>query len=76
MWRLKVAEGGGPWLRSTNSFVGRQVWEFDPDHDGTVEERAQVEEARWGFADHRFQLRDSADLLMRLQVICILLVYI
>ncbi|RCV34148.1 hypothetical protein SETIT_7G138400v2 [Setaria italica] len=66
MWRLKVAEGGGPWLWSTNNFAGRQVWEFDPDH-GTAEERAQVEEARRGFADHRFELRDSADHLMRLQ---------
>ncbi|KAI7998673.1 Beta-amyrin synthase 1 [Camellia lanceoleosa] len=39
MWRLKVATGGGPYepyLYSTNNFVGRQIWEFDPNYDEDV----------------------------------------
>lgn len=66
MWRLKIAQGGGPWLRTTNNHVGRQVWEFDPNL-GTAEEIAEVEKVRELFREHRFEMKHSADLLMRLQ---------
>ncbi|XP_078181223.1 cycloartenol synthase-like isoform X1 [Carex rostrata] len=66
MWRLKVAEGGSPWLRTTNNHVGRQLWEFDPD-SGSQEERDEVERAREAFHADRFQMKHSSDLLMRLQ---------
>ncbi|KAJ4839941.1 Cycloartenol synthase [Turnera subulata] len=66
MWKLKVAEGGSPWLRTTNSHVGRQVWEFDPKL-GSPEELADVENARRHFHENRFHQKHSADLIMRLQ---------
>jgi hypothetical protein len=69
MWRLKIAEGGNnPYLFSTNNFVGRQIWEFDP-NAGSPEERAEVEEARQNFYYNRHKNRNSSDLLWRLQVI-------
>ncbi|RVX03755.1 Beta-Amyrin Synthase 2 [Vitis vinifera] len=68
MWRLKVADGGNdPYIYSTNNFVGRQIWEFDPDY-GTPEERAEVEAARENFWKNRFQVKPSSDLLWRMQV--------
>ncbi|KAK1290952.1 Cycloartenol synthase 2 [Acorus calamus] len=67
MWKLKFGEGGGdPWLRTINGHVGRQVWEFDPSL-GSPEELAEVELARDGFRNLRFQKKHSSDLLMRLQ---------
>ena len=75
MWRLKVAEGGGPYepyLYSTNNFVGRQIWEFDPSY-GTTEERAKVEKARELFTLNRSRVKPSGDVLQRLQVFALLI---
>ncbi|RVX03648.1 Beta-Amyrin Synthase 1 [Vitis vinifera] len=67
MWRLKVADGGtDPYIYTTNNFVGRQIWEFDPDY-GTTEQRAEVEAARENFWKNRFQVKPSSDLLWRMQ---------
>ncbi|XP_047062614.1 achilleol B synthase-like [Lolium rigidum] len=66
MWRLTTSEGGGPWLRSANSFLGRQVWEYNPDA-GTAEDRTEVDKLRDNFTKHRFQRKESQDLLLRLQ---------
>jgi hypothetical protein len=66
MWRLKIAEGGGdPWLRTNNGHVGRQVWEFD----AAAEPDPAVDAARGAFAERRHDLKHSADLPMRIQVI-------
>jgi beta-amyrin synthase len=68
MWRLKIADGGkDPNIFSTNNFVGRQIWEFDP-HAGTLEEIAQVEAARQHFYDNRSKVKPCGDLLWRFQV--------
>ncbi|KAI5347577.1 hypothetical protein L3X38_000464 [Prunus dulcis] len=66
MWKLKIAEGG-PRLSTVNNHIGRQHWEFDPDA-GTPEERAQVERLGDEFKKNRFQVKQSADLLIRMQL--------
>jgi len=55
MWRLKIAKGG-PWLKSGNSHIGRETWEFDQDF-GSKEEREAVDSAREEFKKNRFQMR-------------------
>ena len=68
MWKLKIAEGSGDkWLRTTNNHIGRQHWEYDPDA-GTEEERAEIDRIRLDFKVNRFHVKQSADLLMRMQV--------
>ncbi|GMP47206.1 hypothetical protein CsSME_00015068 [Camellia sinensis var. sinensis] len=66
MWKLKIAEGGSPWLRTLNDHVGRQFWEFDPKL-GSPEELSEIEKVRDNFRNNRFQKKHSADLLMRIQ---------
>ncbi|KAL0398000.1 UNVERIFIED_CONTAM: Beta-amyrin synthase 1 [Sesamum calycinum] len=67
MWRLKIAEGvDGPYLYSTNNYVGRQIWEFDPNY-GTPQLRQEVEKARQDFWANRYHVKPSSDLLWRLQ---------
>ncbi|KAG7945107.1 hypothetical protein I3843_15G136300 [Carya illinoinensis] len=68
MWKLKVAEGGSPWLRTLNGHVGRQVWEFDPKL-GSPEDLAEIERARENFSRNRFEKKHSSDLLMRIQLV-------
>nr|XP_043619471.1 dammarenediol II synthase-like [Erigeron canadensis] len=70
MWKLKIAEGGkDPYLFSTNNFVGRQTWEFDP-IAGTSEEKQEVENARQYFLNRQKEgYQASSDLLMRIQLI-------
>ena len=67
MWRLKVAEGAGPWLKSSNNFRGRAVWEFNPELS-TPEGRAEVERVCREFTERRFEKRESSDLLLQMQV--------
>uniref|UniRef100_A0A7N0ZYF2 Beta-amyrin synthase n=1 Tax=Kalanchoe fedtschenkoi TaxID=63787 RepID=A0A7N0ZYF2_KALFE len=68
MWKLKIAEGGNdPYLFSTNNFVGRQIWEFDPEA-GTPEELSEVEAMRANFYKNRFDVKPSSDLFWRMQV--------
>ncbi|RAL53709.1 hypothetical protein DM860_015437 [Cuscuta australis] len=66
MWKLRIAEGKDGLLSTTNNFIGRQHWEFDPDA-GTPEERAEVERLRAEFKRNRFTRQQSSDRLMRLQ---------
>ncbi|CAO2840442.1 unnamed protein product [Amaranthus hypochondriacus] len=67
MWRLKIGEGANdPYLFSTNNFVGRQIWEFDPNY-GSEEAIQEVEKARRYFYENRFQVKACGDQIWRLQ---------
>ncbi|KAI8563352.1 hypothetical protein RHMOL_Rhmol03G0105400 [Rhododendron molle] len=70
MWNLKIAEGKGPYLFSTNNYVDRQIWEFDLEA-GTSEEREAVEQVRQEYRDNfkkdRTRAPPCADLLMQMQ---------
>ncbi|XP_071737530.1 cycloartenol Synthase-like [Rutidosis leptorrhynchoides] len=66
MWKLKIAEGGNPWLRSNNDHVGRQFWEFDSTA-GSLDELGDIEKLRQTFHENRFEKKHSSDLLMRSQ---------
>lgn len=67
MWKLKVAEGGSPWLTTLNNHLGRQVWEFDPKL-GSPQQLAEIEKVRENFRNNRSTIKHSSDLLMRMQV--------
>lgn len=80
MWKLRIGEkngnlttvldgNGDEYLFSTNNFVGRQIWEFDPDA-GTQEEREEVERLREQFLINKkmLDIHCCGDLLMRTQV--------
>ncbi|KAG5569822.1 hypothetical protein H5410_059588 [Solanum commersonii] len=66
MWKLTVAQGQDAYLYSTNNYVGRQTWEFDP-NIGTTEERAEIEKARQQFWNNRYKVKPNSDLLWRMQ---------
>ncbi|KAL3624985.1 myb-like DNA-binding protein bas1 [Castilleja foliolosa] len=68
MWRLKIGEGvDSPYLYSTNNYLGRQIWEFDPNY-GTPELREEVDKARQGFWANRNMVKSNSNLLWRIQV--------
>ncbi|GFP81152.1 dammarenediol ii synthase [Phtheirospermum japonicum] len=68
MWKLKIAEGHGPYLYSTNNFVGRQIWEYDS-NAGTPEEREAFQKAREEFSENRKKgFHSCGDLFMRMQL--------
>ncbi|KAL0442518.1 UNVERIFIED_CONTAM: Dammarenediol II synthase [Sesamum latifolium] len=68
MWKLKIAEGHGPYLYSTNNFVGRQIWRYDP-YAGTPEERQAFQKAREEFNENRKKgFHSCGDLFMRMQL--------
>nr|GME07754.1 dammarenediol II synthase-like [Ipomoea batatas] len=69
MWKLKIGEGGGAYMYSTNNYIGRQIWEFEP-NAGTPEEQEAFEKARKEFSKQRQKGHHTCgDLFMRKQMI-------
>ncbi|XP_022842490.1 cycloartenol Synthase-like [Olea europaea var. sylvestris] len=66
MWKLKIADGGNPWLRSVNGHVGRQIWDYDS-NAGSPEELVKIEKFRAQFRSQRLEKKHSSDRLMRFQ---------
>lgn len=68
MWKLEIGEGSGPWLFSTNKFIGRQIWTFEAD-SGTPEEREEILKLQQNFSLHHVKVKASSDLLKNFQLI-------
>ncbi|EXC33648.1 hypothetical protein L484_013845 [Morus notabilis] len=69
MWKIKYGTGAeDPHLFSTNNFLGRQIFEFDP-NAGTPEAVAEVEEARQNFYRNRYKVKPCSDHIWRLQML-------
>ncbi|GJY79078.1 ribonuclease H-like domain-containing protein [Tanacetum coccineum] len=65
----QIADGSNSmYLNSTNNFVGRQTWEFDPNY-GTPQERDEVEQARLYFWNQWHEFKPCSDVLWRMQFI-------
>ncbi|MBA0695513.1 hypothetical protein Goari_002137, partial [Gossypium aridum] len=70
MWKLEIAEGNGPWLLSTNNFVGRQIWKFDNEASPVSNgQGAQTQYFHPNFNSHRHRVRPSSDRLKNFQLI-------
>ncbi|XP_062119830.1 beta-amyrin synthase-like [Humulus lupulus] len=69
MWKIKYGRGAEEaYLFSTNNFLGRQTFEFDP-NAGTAEEQAQIEDARLNFYTNRHKVKPCSDHICRLQML-------
>ncbi|CAH8356151.1 unnamed protein product [Eruca vesicaria subsp. sativa] len=68
MWRLRIGAKAvdETHLFTTNNYTGRQTWEFDAGAC-SLEELAEVDEARRNFLVTRSRFKTSADLLWRMQ---------
>ncbi|KAJ4761167.1 Terpene cyclase/mutase family member [Rhynchospora pubera] len=66
MWKLIIAEGG-PLVKTCNTHIGRETWEFDETLRAS-EGLAAVERAREEFYQNRHQRPESSDLLARMQL--------
>ncbi|XP_051113920.1 cycloartenol Synthase-like isoform X2 [Andrographis paniculata] len=70
MWKLRFSDdeddGHNRWLTTVNRHAGRQFWEFHPTPP-SPRHNAAVEQARRNFQASRRSIRQSSDLLMRIQ---------